>query len=132
LEVEGIDRMYLNVYQPRLQSDKQVAAIFRHHRGQAVPSSALPLAARRLRGHEDQAVSHQRAHPVGEFAQSITPGQTTYHLRRLRLHGLIARVPKSHRYRVTEASGQMMIVWQPVSNVSYVRIGGNREQQLAA
>ena len=26
----------------------------------------------------------------------------TYHLRRLRLHGLIARMPKSHRYRVTE------------------------------
>ena len=25
----------------------------------------------------------------------------TYHLRRLRLHGLIERVPKSHRYRVT-------------------------------
>jgi hypothetical protein len=41
LEVEGIDRLYLNVYQPRLQSDKQVAAFFRYHRGQAVPSSAL-------------------------------------------------------------------------------------------
>jgi hypothetical protein len=26
----------------------------------------------------------------------------TYHLRRLRLHGLIARVPKSHRYRITD------------------------------
>ena len=26
----------------------------------------------------------------------------TYHLRRLRLHGLIERLPKSHRYRVTE------------------------------
>jgi hypothetical protein len=26
----------------------------------------------------------------------------TYHLRRLRLHGLIARIPKSHRYRVTD------------------------------
>ena len=26
----------------------------------------------------------------------------TYHLRRLRLHGLIERVPKSHRYRVTD------------------------------
>ena len=25
-----------------------------------------------------------------------------YHLRRLRLHGLIERVPKSHRYRVTD------------------------------
>src|SRR6185312_2142315 len=41
LEVEGIDRLYLNVYQPRLQSDKQVAAFFRYHRGQPVPSSAL-------------------------------------------------------------------------------------------
>ena len=26
LEVEGIDRMYLNVYQPRLQVDKMAAA----------------------------------------------------------------------------------------------------------
>jgi DNA-binding MarR family transcriptional regulator len=26
----------------------------------------------------------------------------TYHLRRLRLHGLIERMPKSHRYRVTD------------------------------
>jgi hypothetical protein len=26
----------------------------------------------------------------------------TYHLRRLRLHALIARIPKFHRYRVTD------------------------------
>ena len=26
----------------------------------------------------------------------------TYHLRRLRLHGLIERIPKTHRYRVTD------------------------------
>ena len=31
----------------------------------------------------------------------MTPGQMTYHLRRLRLHGLIERIPESHRYRVT-------------------------------
>ena len=57
LEVEGIDRMYLNVYQPNLQSDKQVAAFFRYHRQQPVPSSALmgvmtqrfPPPSRRLR-----------------------------------------------------------------------------------
>ena len=30
------------------------------------------------------------------------PGGMTYQLRRLRLHGLIARVPGTHRYRVTE------------------------------
>ena len=28
LELEGIDRMYLNVYQPRLQTDRGVAAFF--------------------------------------------------------------------------------------------------------
>ena len=41
LEVEGIDRMYLNVYQPRLQTDRGVAAFFRFHRGQTFASSAL-------------------------------------------------------------------------------------------
>jgi len=41
LEVEGIDRMYLNVYQPGLQSEKQAACFFRFHRGQPVASSFL-------------------------------------------------------------------------------------------
>jgi hypothetical protein len=41
LEVEGIDRMYLNVYQPRLQSDRGVASFFRFHRGEIFASSAL-------------------------------------------------------------------------------------------
>jgi hypothetical protein len=41
LEVEGIDRMYLNIYQPRLQTDRGVAAFFRFHRGATFASSAL-------------------------------------------------------------------------------------------
>jgi hypothetical protein len=41
LAVEGIDRMYLNVYQPRLQTDRGVAAFFRFHRGETFASSAL-------------------------------------------------------------------------------------------
>src|SRR4029078_1091117 len=41
LQVEGIDRMYLNVYQPRLQTDRGVAAFFRFHRGEIFASSAL-------------------------------------------------------------------------------------------
>ena len=41
LEVEGIDRMYLNVYVPRLQYASGVAAFFRQHRGQPFASSAL-------------------------------------------------------------------------------------------
>ena len=39
LEVEGIDRMYLNVYQPKLQMEKGAACFFRIHRQQPVASS---------------------------------------------------------------------------------------------
>jgi hypothetical protein len=41
LSVEGIDRMYLNVYVPRLQSERGVVGFFRDHRGQPLPSAAL-------------------------------------------------------------------------------------------
>ena len=33
---------------------------------------------------------------------TITPGQATYDLRRLREHGLIQRIPHTHRYQVTD------------------------------
>jgi hypothetical protein len=41
LEVEGIDRMYLNVYVPQLQREQGVAGFFRFHRGHQFASSAL-------------------------------------------------------------------------------------------
>jgi hypothetical protein len=41
LEVESIDRMYLNVYQPQLQRDLGVVGFFRYHRGQTFASSVL-------------------------------------------------------------------------------------------
>src|SRR3954447_24955102 len=41
LEVEGIDRMYLNVYVPQLQRDTSVVGFFRYHRGYPFVSSAL-------------------------------------------------------------------------------------------
>jgi hypothetical protein len=39
---------------------------------------------------------------LGRRAESMTAGQMTYDLRRLRLHGLIERIPGTHRYRPTE------------------------------
>jgi hypothetical protein len=39
---------------------------------------------------------------LGTTADLISPGQTGYDLRRLRAHGLINRIPGSHRYRVTD------------------------------
>jgi hypothetical protein len=41
LAVEGIDRMYLNVYVPPLQCEPGVVRFFRVHRGQPLASSAL-------------------------------------------------------------------------------------------
>ena len=41
LTVEGIDRMYLNVYVPRLQCAYGTVSFFRDHRGQPLASSAL-------------------------------------------------------------------------------------------
>src|SRR5215813_3891570 len=40
-EIEAIDRMYLNLYQPRLQHGAGVAAFFVGHRGHRFASSAL-------------------------------------------------------------------------------------------
>ena len=40
---------------------------------------------------------------LGVPAESITPGKMTYDLRRLRMHGLIERVPGTFRYQVTDA-----------------------------
>jgi hypothetical protein len=37
LSVEGIDRMYLNVYVPRLQAERGIVWFFREHRGRPPP-----------------------------------------------------------------------------------------------
>src|ERR1700738_5741481 len=41
LSVEGIDRMYLNVFVPKLQHEAGIVGFFREHRGQPLPSAAL-------------------------------------------------------------------------------------------
>ena len=40
-EIESVDRMYLNVYQPRLQYGGGVSAFFVGHRGHKYASSVL-------------------------------------------------------------------------------------------
>jgi hypothetical protein len=40
----------------------------------------------------------------------ITPGRMSYELRRLRLHGLITRIPGSFRYRVTDTGLRAALV----------------------
>jgi hypothetical protein len=55
------------------------------------------------RGFANRELRDHWAPLLGRAPQALTPGQMTYHLRRLRLHGLIERIPKRHRYRVTDS-----------------------------
>jgi hypothetical protein len=68
------------------------------------------------RGFSNRELRDHWAPLVGKTAQTITPGQMTYHLRRLRLHGLIERLPKTHRYRVTEPGGRTALFCTRVYN----------------
>jgi hypothetical protein len=55
------------------------------------------------RGFSNRELRDHWAPLLGKEVQSMTQGQMTYHLRRLRLHGVIERIPKTHRYRVTDS-----------------------------
>jgi hypothetical protein len=48
---------------------------------------------------------------LGRPRDDYSPSQMTYDLRRLRLHGLIERVPRSHRYRITESGARLAVLY---------------------
>src|SRR2546426_11658292 len=48
---------------------------------------------------------------LGRHPDEYAASQTTYDLRRLRLHGLIERVAHSHKYRITSLGARMAILY---------------------
>lgn len=54
------------------------------------------------KGFSNAQMRQHLAELLGKSSNQITPGAMTYQLRRLRLHGLIQRIPKTHRYDVTD------------------------------
>jgi len=54
-------------------------------------------------GFTNRDLREQLAPLRGLAPEQLRPGSVTYDLRRLRLHGLIERTPRTRRYRVTEA-----------------------------
>lgn len=67
LELEGIDRMYLNVYVPRLQREAGVAGFFRFHRGHRFASSVLMDPISKTFVEKLEAFATQQAIPVVAF-----------------------------------------------------------------
>ena len=88
--VEGQRASGLRFGQPRVLALLSALVLFR-----LLPEG---FAAGNLRTH----MADPGAPGLGLPPEKFTPGKMTYDLRRLRLPGLIERVPKSHRYRVTE------------------------------
>ena len=48
---------------------------------------------------------------LGRPPDQYTSAQMTYDLRRLRLHGLIARLPDTHRYRLTDRGARVAVLY---------------------
>jgi hypothetical protein len=69
-------------------ADAKVQAVF----------SALVLLSMVAQGFSNRDLRAPLAAFLGVSEEEISAGQMTYQLRRLRLHGMIVRVPKSHRY----------------------------------
>ena len=54
------------------------------------------------------------AQVLGIPSDAYSPGRMTYDLRRLRLHGLIERLPHSQRYRVTNLGQRVALFFTKV------------------
>ncbi len=89
------------VIRPQMIDGQRVPALpFGNPRVHAL-FSALVLYCLQPQGFAHKDLREHLASLLGCDPSTLTPGRMTYDLRRLRLHGLIERVPHTHRYRVT-------------------------------
>ena len=92
---------FAQVTRPQMIDGQRVPALpFGSPRVQAL-FSVLVLYCLQPQGFANKDLRQYLAPLLGCAPSTITPGRMTYDLRRLRLHGLIERVPGTHRYRVT-------------------------------
>src|SRR5580704_6111074 len=85
LSVEGIDRMYLNVFVPRLQHEAGIVGFFRKHRGQPLPSAALMQPMSRAFVAKLESFTAQHAIPLVQFRKRQRKDDVMKeHLRKLR------------------------------------------------
>ena len=72
--------------------------------------SLLPVFRLSVRGFTNRDLRTHLAPLLGLLPGTMTAGQATYDLRRLRVHGLIQRIPHSNRYLPTEDGLRAAIV----------------------
>ena len=109
LEIEQIshdcalgDDAFQHLQKPRQIEGQRAAALrFGDANAQAVLNAVLMFVFV-ARGFTNKDLRQHFAVLLGKRADEISPGRMSYELRRLRLHGLIERLPKTHRYRLTD------------------------------
>ena len=109
LEIEQIshdcalgDDAFQHMQRPRHAEGRRVPALrFGDANAQAVLNAVLMFVFV-ARGFTNKDLRQHFAVLLGKRAHEISPGRMSYELRRLRLHGLIERLPKTHRYRLTD------------------------------
>ena len=109
LEIEQIshdcalgDDAFQQLQRPRQIEGQRASALrFGHANVQAVLNAVLMFVFV-ARGFTNKDLRQQYAVLLGKRAEDISSGRMSYELRRLRLHGLIERLPKTRRYRLTD------------------------------
>jgi hypothetical protein len=95
------EETFQQLNRPRIVDDQRVSALrFADPMVQAVWNALLVFDLLPA-GFSNRELRMNLASLLGQSTESFTQGRMTYQLRRLRLHGLIERIPKSHRYRLT-------------------------------
>src|SRR6059036_3948594 len=96
----GEDRLHA-LTAPAVVDDQRAAGLRFGDRRVHALMHALCLAALAPTGFRHRELRDHVAQLLGRDPLTYPSGSMTYDLRRLRLHGLIERVPRSHRYRIT-------------------------------
>jgi hypothetical protein len=107
---------FQKVNQPIQVEERQVSGLrFGDPRVQAL-LSALLLFVFVANGFAAKELRPKLADLLGLSADQLSAGRLTYDLRRLRLHGLIERIPHTHRYRLTQRGIQIASFWTRTYN----------------
>ena len=106
----GEDRLHA-VTAPVLVDDQRAAGLRFGDRRVHALMHALCLFALAPTGFRHREFRDHVAQLQGRDPATYRAGSMTYDLRRLRLHGLIERVPRSHRYRITQTGAQVAMFY---------------------
>lgn len=116
------ERVFQKIAKPTVIDDQRVPAL--RFGDPRVHGLLAAIAVFRLqpRGFTNRDLRTHLAPLLGLKPGSFTPGRMTYDLRRLRLHGLIDRIPRTHRYRPTDLGWKVAVFFTRAYN-RFLRTG---------